>query len=116
VTAAIREFTATYERVKAEIEMLEPRASLIAATRLRDAIGSIEIEVGSLRANAMDRVRVTYGLSLAALAQLFGMSKQRVDQLVRRAHGNPVRKKRRRPPPAPQQEDDQPCDDSPSLD
>ena len=62
----------------------EPRAGFAAATELASTLQTMLDEVAELRALIMSRIYDTKTVSLSELADRFGVSKSRADQLVQR--------------------------------
>lgn len=83
--AVIRRLQAAYEEALALTTGIdEPQAGFAAATQLAAALQTMLDEVAEFRALIVSRIYDTKTASLAELADRFGVSKSRADQLVRR--------------------------------
>lgn len=87
VTHAIRALGDVYDQAQRDISAMPPRTAFTEAGRLHDALDALRLRCARLRAESVQRLYVEEGLSMSAVARRFGLSKGRIDQLVRKAKG-----------------------------
>jgi DNA-directed RNA polymerase specialized sigma subunit len=92
LTAVIRRLRMAYEEAHALTTAIdEPRAGFAAATQLSEVLQVMLDEVAEMRALIVAQIYDTKTASLAEIAERFGVSKSRADQLVRRGRAATTR-------------------------
>lgn len=87
VAQAISALGETYDQAQRDISTMPPRTAFAEAGRLHDALDVLRLRCARLRAESVQRLYTEEGLSMSAVARRFGLSKGRIDQLVRKAKG-----------------------------
>lgn len=97
LAAVIRRLQTAYEEARALTTSIdEPRAGFAAATQLSLALQTMLNEVAEMRALIVARIHEAEPQPLSQLAERFGISKSRADQMVQ--HGKAARRKERGEP------------------
>lgn len=85
VTTAIRILGEIAAQIERDISRMPPRAAFAEAGRLRDALEQLRRRASALRVESVQHLYTQEGLSMAEIGARLGLSKPRIDQLVKEA-------------------------------